>query len=296
MVFHRVVVAAVVLSLPAPAAAADGTRGGLSAFEAPVRLDYEVYGGGAHALDLHLRLDANAADGYGIEFQARTAGWIKRFFPFVMASEATGRLGDTGPVPRRFATANRWDDRDVRRVRLRYGQPGAAPEVTAEPPPEQDDRPVVPESARRDTRDPLSAVLALLLGRGERTCTGSEAIFDGRRRYDMAAEPGESDRFDSDDYAAYSGPARICTLTFRQKDGFWTKYDARNRYPTTVRVWLAPVLAVAGAPDLPVKVALETDYVAVRAHLVAVRRGAEAALPATDLVVERRAQAGEDGG
>lgn len=86
--------------------------------EAPLRLDYEVYGGGAHALDLNLRLVTTASGAesgdYTVAFQARTAGWVARLFPFVLESRAEGRLREGAPAPRGFATANRWDDKDIR--------------------------------------------------------------------------------------------------------------------------------------------------------------------------------------
>ncbi len=158
--------------------------------------------------------------------------------------------------------------------------PGAPPEVSAEPPSDEDDRDVVPEAARLGTVDPVSAIYGLVLD-SEDGCSGRRAVFDGRRRYDIVAQDRGEGTVPPSSYAVYDGPARLCRLTIEKVEGFWTKYDMKRRYPDTVDVWLAKV--ARDLPALPVRLEAETLIGALRVHLTDVQRGRAADLPASGL-------------
>jgi hypothetical protein len=251
----------------------------------PVRLDYTIYAGGLHALDLSLRAETAQA-GYALGLRVHTAGFLSRLLSFRLEAAALGRLNGEGPAPRRYETANRWRQNDVRRVAMRYAD-GQPPSVTAEPPPEQDDRSVVPQSRRVATLDPLSAIFRLLLT-GEGTCGGEVSVFDGRRLYDIRAEPQGQATLKPGGYGVFQGTARVCRLGIETVTGFWNKFEERARYPESLRVWMGK--AVPDAPPVPVRLEMKTRFVAVVGHLTGVRRGGEAHLPPSDLAVVESAR------
>jgi hypothetical protein len=290
----RLAVIAVTVLLAAPSANAEETQATYGRPIEPMRLDYTIYAGGLRALSLDLRL-ATDPPAYRLQSQVRTTGFLADLVPFVLEAVALGALTPDGPRPDRYVTANRWRDRDIRRVVMNYGD-SATPGVTAEPSPQKDDRSVVPEAKRRATVDPLTGIFDLLLARGA-GCAGTAEIFDGRRRYDISAATGGSKRVDPGSYGVYSGTATLCRLSVETIGGFWNRFDERKRYPDAVRVYLAD--AVEGAPPVPVRIEMDTGYANIIGHLTGISRNGRASLPATGLdVVEAapsapKAQAGE---
>lgn len=246
----------------------------------PLRLDYALYAGGLRALEFATRVEMDEG-GYDLRFQARAAGWVETFFSFALESRALGERTDAGLSPRAFRSAARWNGGDLRWVRLDYAAGADMPRTTAVPPPNADDRARVPDSARRDTVDPLSGLYGLLLGTGDDArCGGAARVFDGRRRFDVTARDRGEARIDGG-YTVYSGPARVCMVRVERAAGFWNDARRRERYPAEIRVFLARV--VAGAPPLPVRLEADTDWLALRLHLTRVHTGPAAELPATDL-------------
>ncbi|MDZ7712419.1 MAG: DUF3108 domain-containing protein [Rhodovibrio sp.] len=256
------------------------------AVEPPVGLAYKLYVGGLNALTFDTRVALE--DGrYDIRLQARTSGWIGSLWPFVLEGRADGRRAPSGALqPARFATANVWGDNGKRWVRMDYPAHDGPPEVTAEPKPSKDDRAVVPAEARTGTRDPISAIYGLILGAGE-ACAGRHQIFDGRRRYDVAAEKLGPAEVPESSYAVYAGEATKCRITIEKVTGFWEKYESKRRYPDTVDVWLARVSE--DLPPLPVRIETDTLVGALRIHLTEITRGADASLPDAGLFPLKRA-------
>ncbi|WP_200340105.1 DUF3108 domain-containing protein [Rhodovibrio sodomensis] len=252
----------------------------------PLGLAYKLYVGGLNALTFETRV-ALGPDSYDIRLQARTSGWIGSLWPFVLEGRADGARTAAGMLrPERFATANLWGDNGKRWVRMDYPAHDGPPTVTAEPAPSNDDRSVVPAEARTGTRDPISAIYGLILGQGE-VCSGTHQIFDGRRRYDVAAENLGAAQVPESSYAVYSGQATKCRITIEKVTGFWEKYESKRRYPDTVDVWLARV--GEDLPPLPVRIETDTLVGALRVHLTEVTRGPEAALPDAGLFPLKRA-------
>ncbi len=152
------------------------------------------------------------------------------------------------------------------------------PEVRAVPALGEDDRAVVPASARLGTVDPLSGIFDLLQAE-DGGCLGSVPVFDGRRRYDVVGTPMGQRVIPESSYTAYEGPADGCRLRIEPVSGFWRKFDEESRYAGSLRVWTAPV--AEDLPPVPVRVEAETGFRAIRVHLTAIHRGDSAALPET---------------
>lgn len=251
--------------------------GAQAAPDGPLRLSYELYAGGLNAMDAVTVLELSD-ERYDVKLQARTAGVTGRVFPFLMEARSQGTRGGDIFAPSEYATANRSGERKVRWVRMTYEN--GAPEITAEPP-RDGDRGSVPEDARRGTLDPVSAVYSLLVT-SVGQCEGTAQVFDGRRRYDVTAHDRGMGEVWPSRYNIYDGPARICDLTLEQVAGFGDRFEESDRFPDTVRVYLAEI--VPGVPALPVRIESETLVGAVRAHLTGLSRGESAALSEIELL------------
>jgi hypothetical protein len=251
------------------------------AFDAPlapgaVEATYEVYSGGLQALTLQMRFEGGEGPSYAARFHARSDGFLANLFTFRLDSEAEGQRTTEGLAPDRFRTEARWSDNDPRSVALTYNPDGSI-DTQVVPPPEEDERAVVPDEARVGTLDPISAVVHLLESTDEAgLCTGEARVFDGRRRLDIAVRSRGQTEIAPSDYTIYAGPAQVCRLFLKPVTGFWTGEERRERYPEEIRLFIAEV--IEGRPPLPVR--LEMDILArgaVRAHLTGIRVGEQEA-------------------
>ncbi|HYC02497.1 MAG TPA: DUF3108 domain-containing protein [Azospirillaceae bacterium] len=228
----------------------------LPAAAQPLDLSYKVYLGGVELLEAKARLSMGQ-ERYGLELSAATDGVIGRLASWSTNIKAEGALTGTGlPAPRLFRSDSVW--REAPRITaLEYDSPGAAPRVTADPPPEKDREPV-PDNLKAGTIDPMSATVAVLdavtQGRG---CGATLPVYDGRQRYDMVLAPQGTEQLAPSDVGAYAGPAEACRIEYKPVAGRWREQGRRDRdgdrRPRTARttVWFAK--AVPGGPALPVR-------------------------------------------
>ncbi len=236
-------------------------------FQAPdyLKLDYHVYAGGFHALSLETRVSLGP-EAYAVKFKARSDGILDSLLAFTLDAEAIGQAAAAGLTPVAFRTANRWRSSGERLVEMTYDGDGL-PQTRIEPPADADNRDPVPDALRRGTMDPITAMLSLVHGLArDGRCAGRVPVFDGRRRFDLAARDlGEQDLVPSG-VASFAGLVRRCRVTFEPVTGFWR--DERWEQPKTseIEVFLAAV--VPGGPPVPVRLEAENAFGAVRIHLV----------------------------
>ena len=229
----------------------------------PHSLVYEVHAGGLHVFTINLEARLKP-DRYALSLALQTDGALGWLIDWTMASAAHGGLAETAPDPAWFRTESNWRGK-IRWVELRYGE-GAGPLVEAVPPPEEDDRPMVPDALRVDSVDPLSAGAALIYAlAGRQRCDSALSVFDGRRLFTARSEDLGPRELPASDLAPFGGAARACALTVEPVTGFWRdpRYPARTQELT---VYLR-ALSEAG-PPLPVRIEAETRFGAIRAHLV----------------------------
>lgn len=236
----------------------------------PVSLVYEVHAGGLHVFTIDLEAQLGARD-YGMSMALRTDGVLAWLLDLTMLSRVEGRPAAGGPLPARFRTESRWRGRE-RWVELRY-RDGEGPGVTAEPPPEDDNRPTVPEVLRRDTIDPLSAGVALIYGlAGSGNCEAALPVFDGRRLFQARSRDLGPVDVPVSDLSPYGGAARACAVTVEPVTGFWRDQPEE---PKTQDLTIYLRAIEEGGPPLPLRIDTDSRFGAVRVHLVGVTGGAE---------------------
>jgi hypothetical protein len=250
---------------------------------APVTASYRVYVGGVAVLDATILLDLTDHT-YRIDVAAQNGGFLAKILPWKTLSRSEGAIQMDRLIPARHSQSSVFREKP-RSVALTYDANGG---VTASvlPPPEEDDRPPVPDVLRRATYDPLSAGLIVLLaaGRGE-NCARVVPVYDGRRRYDMRFDNGGTRPLATSRYSIFSGPAQECRVSILPIAGqakpssgpsFWRRDDESTPRPAggpLTDVWLAPVLP--NAPPLPVRLETDSAFGAVIIHLTGIARVGE---------------------
>lgn len=259
----RLLAALAVAALPTGAARAGGPDTAQAAAWHPVDLTYEVHAGGLHAFTIQLEAALDRA-GYDLSLALRTDGTLAWFLDWTMSSVARGRPGAAGLAPARFRTESQWRGRE-RWVEVRYDGAGA-PEVAMDPPPDEEERDVVPEAQRAGTIDPISAALALIYAVAwDDGCELSLAVFDGRRRYNARSRDDGEREIAIGSLSPYGGTARACAVTLDPVNGFRRNAEHKPRREDFT-VFLRQV--VPEAPPLPVRVEAETRFGGIRIHLV----------------------------
>jgi hypothetical protein len=230
----------------------------------PLRLVYRLQAGGMTVLELEAALDLEPR-AYRMEAITRTRGLAAVFFPGEQRAVAEGGWAGERPLPATYRADGVWRGQP-RRVALRWL--GAEPAVTVLEPPNEEEREKVPIALRRGTLDALSA-LAQLSRQVAQTgrCDVTAAIFDGRRRVEVASRTESIDRLPPW-RDAWAGDALRCSYESRTVAGFRLDDDRdRAAEPQRGIAWVAP--ALPGAPPLPVRVDLPSRWFGtVTAYLV----------------------------
>jgi hypothetical protein len=203
-------------------------------------LGFSLYALGARGLDMKLTMRRDAED-LQVELAMRTAGMVDWAMRTVMTGQSAARIGQDGRLmPVRYITDSdgAWSKR---LTRMSWG-PDGLPVAELFPPNDEDDREEVPDLLKRDTLDPTMAMVSRVLRGGVTPpCSGSDAIYDGRRRYNMHFSPVGPETLQPHNRTAYSGPAFKCMVKLEPVAGYSRKYMAewseKDEQPTYI--WLA---------------------------------------------------------
>jgi hypothetical protein len=94
-----------------------------------------------------------------------------------------------------------------------------------------------------------------------------EAVFDGRRRYNLVLAHLGQDIIERNDYSAFSGAALRCSVKIERIAGFRRK-PSRLKWRTSdgATLWIGQVFAKF--PPVPVRIEMDTVLGGLRVHLV----------------------------
>lgn len=226
----------VLLVSPAPVQAQPGAEVPLQRAE----LGFGLYALGSKGLEVQLTMRRDAED-LQVEMAMRTAGMLDWAMRMTMTGQAAARIGRDGRLsPVRYVTDSdgTWSKR---LTRMSWGADGL-PVAEVFPPNDEDDREEVSDLLKRDTLDPTTAMVSRVLrGGAEPPCQGSDAVYDGRRRYNLHFTPLGPDTVKALNRSAYNGSAFKCMVKLEPVAGYSRKFMAewseKDEQPTYI--WLA---------------------------------------------------------
>lgn len=203
-------------------------------------LRFGVFALGAKGLDVVL--DVQRENGtLLVETAMRTSGALNLLMRFESKARTAALVRNEGLQPLRYLIES--DGRWSKRVLHMTWGPDGLPQATVDPEPEDDgDREPVPDALKRNTLDPMTAVAARALrGSTEPPCSGTDPVFDGRRRYNLHYKPVGPEELQPHNRSAYAGPAFRCIVWIEPVAGYTRSWLAENRdaeeRPT--HIWLA---------------------------------------------------------
>lgn len=207
-----------------------------------------------------ITVDADVSqDSYEIRASLRSSGLLNLFERTNLTAQSAGLISD-GDVFWRSYDLDHHYSRKHRQIAMRVGEDGGVhAEITpnyrlwGEPP--------TSEAQRRESRDPLSSMVAMAIDVGQtRRCSGAYATFDGRFHYVLELSGGEIDDFRG---GGYEGEVLRCTLSYIAVAGFESRDAGRRRIPRG-QVWFALIGDSTYAPVVRIVTPASTGGVVVR--------------------------------
>lgn len=243
----------------------------------PITVEYDIYVGGLHLLHAKAHADLDAKT-YRLAARAQTIGIWEKWFPWETTVESVGHTAAGGKIkPSHYKTVSAWKH-NPKSMLLDY-QDGGKVMIAEESTDAPDLHDRLSDDIVNQTLDPLSGLLQLLAHYTvHNDCNAQTAVFDGRRRFDLAADDLGAVTIPADpDTGVFSGAARKCALRFNLIAGkakemesrkFWqTAKGKDNRPPFTV--WLGRLQP--GMPSLPVRAETSSPFGLVMIYLTAWR-------------------------
>ncbi|WP_114856913.1 DUF3108 domain-containing protein [Azospirillum brasilense] len=249
------------------------------------QLDYRVHVGGVAVLDARAELTLTEGR-YSVQVNAATDGFLGRLFPWETQSLSVGTVTPDGVAPIRHTQSGVLRG-SPRTVTLDFAPDGSV-RTQVSPPPEEEDRDPVPDTLSRETRDPLSGVLDMLMaGLHGGGCQRTVPVYDGRRRYDMIFTDRGMTMIGASRHSVFAGAARQCRVSHKPiagyertpRQAFWQRGGGGREERPPVDLWIAPV--EGSGPPLPVRLETDSGFGGVVIHLTAARK--------TDQTAERPA-------
>jgi len=183
-------------------------------------------------------------DTYSASASGGTSGLLNAFASGSGTGAALGRLVNGAFVPASYS-ASTTSAKKSEAIRMTLAG-GNVKDFTIEPePPVDSDRIPVTDAHRRGVFDPMTGSLLRVPGTGDpvspEACRGSNAIFDGRMRYDLKLDFKRMETVKAE--KGYQGPAVVCAIYFAPISGYIPdraaiKYLAAQRH---MEVWLVPI-------------------------------------------------------
>lgn len=202
----------------------------------------------------YARVEATIEDTrYAVHVTGENTGLADLFGSLSLDATATGAFPGRIVVPTYFATKNLYDGAP-RQTRVVWTGTDANPEIIT-PTLEAEDRTPIPDEAREDALDPISALLAFAYGEPTRyRCEGDVKVYDGRRSYTLTLGEGIVERIRIGSYELTALKCRITYLrTGGKAPGGWLS-SSEDREDAEIWFWIddkgraLPVLLEGDAP------------------------------------------------
>jgi hypothetical protein len=238
-------------------------------------IGFALYTLAAKSMDITLAV-RRGSDSLQVDTAVRTAGLLNFTTRFTMNGQLAARIEDGRYLPSRYVSDSdgTWSKRAIR---MTWGADGL-PVATVEPPNDEDDREEVPDALKRHTLDPTTAMMARLLqpgaagaAAGGPPCSGSDAIYDGRRRYNAHYSLVGADTVAPHNRTAYSGPAMKCLMKIQPVAGYTRKFLAEwsEKDEEPLQIWL--VQPPGYSAWVPVQLEASSRLGAIRAWISSAR-------------------------
>jgi hypothetical protein len=236
----------------------------------PVTASYDVYFGGFHVMSSTANYARGDTD-YTVSATGRTQGILEFFFEWAGETRTIGRFNGPHVLPTLHESRGQGSSEE-RRMSIRYDETGEVVDFVVEPTPDPEEITPLPENAEVGTIDPLTVFADLGRSVSEgRGCSGTYAVFDGKRRYDLKISDRGEKVLKPTSYSVFSGPALACHVEWEMQGGARRE---KNKYSRTARDRTVYVAApFEGAEPIPVAMTIETDYGTLMAHLTSVAAG-----------------------
>lgn len=248
------------LALPAvPAMAQERAPGD------PVVLNYSIYSGGMHAVDMDVAVTLRP-DAYHLTTRMSSVGLFGWLTSFKVEGMSDGTIAGERVTPVKHRSDSSFRGR-ARSVTIDYVD-GVLGEVRITQAAGDEPREQVPRAELEGAVDPGSSMFEVARRvQAGGSCAGRQKVFDGRRRYDVAVVERWREDLKADDYNIYSGPALRCDFTYEPIAGFDNSIGSPSRRPPrrTGRVWFAEV--IPGRLTVPVRIEVDGDVVNSLVHL-----------------------------
>lgn len=245
-----------------------------AAHAADQRMVYEVYAGGIHAVQAEFLMNTKSKARYDMSLVARTRGLLEKLVPWEGSFSSKGwTLGKNKFTPELHQSTMNWrEDTEIKNYNYKKDGTFVSLEVI-ENGKQKEEKPVEPE-VYQDSTDALTAALEVLAHYNETgTCSGRSEVFDGKRRFAQEFKDQGEEFLTSSEYNIFEGKARACTVEVTPINGEWASKPrgwlsiqeqgrAKGTMPT---VWIAQL--EEGAPAVPVKIRVKTDYGTFFIHL-----------------------------
>ena len=236
-------------------------------------MNYEVYAGGMRVLSADLIIEEKKNDRYSISLAAKTFGLLGKLAPWSGTFESHGWKTNETFRPEQHKSAAIWRGEEEIKD-YAYAKNGGFKSLTIKKHDQEPKKRDIEESLTKDTTDALTATLEVLQNYNETgECEGSSLVFDGKRSFEQVFAHEENVTLTESRYNMYDGAAAKCTVEVIPKEGKWYEkprgwmsiQEQGREKGTMPTVWIAN--KEEGAPAIPVKIFVKTDYGALVMHL-----------------------------
>jgi hypothetical protein len=232
---------------------------GISSLDLKYDLSISIFGLGK--VDVASRIENG-------QYQARstldTNAIISIFWAAHIEAASEGSLGPGRIQPAKYDSRSR--HREKRQsVTVLYGPHGPTSVAAVPPYTRQQQKYHVTEEQRRNTVDPLSAMVFIATGvtaNAAHPCGATAPVYDGRRRYDIQLSYLRTANIKLEG-GAYNGPALVCQIKYIQIAGFKQKIIAEGKRLPPMFAYMVPMPSLADPSRrylVPVRLWAETGW------------------------------------